>query len=505
MNCSPRRICEQTMPFDAFISYSSKDKIAADTCCAVLEKAGVRCWIAPRDVKPGSEYGTAIIDGIGQSRLMVLIFSSSANDSSQIRREIERAVSKSMPIIPVRIEEVTPTKSMEYFLGAIHWLDALTPPIEKHFQQLSETVKAILEVDASTGSTEHDETARKPPAQKRDRNTTMSNGSADLRNRAGALASPPSRPLLIAVPLVAAAVLLTAGIWFSLRQPAPTVVQAPSRSALKPKESFKDCDKCPEMVVMPAGSFTMGSPESERTPIAAAWANYGITPGTLTTNMPLSSEGPQHKATIAQPLAVGRFAVTFDQWDACVDDGGCNAYHPSDQGWGRGTRPVVNVSWDEAKAYVGWLSRRTAKNYRLLSEAEREYMTRAATTTPFWWGSTFSTDQANYNGTRTYNNQPVGENRQKTLPVDFFAPNPWGFYQVSGNSYDWVEDCIHDDYFGAPVDGSAWSADNCKGHVVRGGAWSSAPWNLRSAFRGWFPTNFRSSNHGLRVARPLAP
>jgi formylglycine-generating enzyme required for sulfatase activity len=307
------------------------------------------------------------------------------------------------------------------------------------------------------------------------------------------------------MPLVAAAVLLTAGIWFSLRQPAPTVVQAPSRSAPKPNESFKDCDKCPEMVVVPAGSFTMGSPESERAPIAAAWANYGITPGSLTTNMPLSSEGPQHKVTIAQPLAVGRFAVTFDQWDACGDDGGCNAYHPSDQGWGRGTRPVVNVSWDEAKAYVGWLSRRTAKNYRLLSEAEREYMTRAATTTPFWWGSTFSTDQANYNGTRTYDNQPVGENRQKTLPVDFFAPNPWGFYQVSGNSYDWIEDCIHDDYFGAPVDGSAWSADNCKGHVVRGGAWSSAPWNLRSAFRGWFPTNFRSSNHGFRVARPLAP
>jgi hypothetical protein len=156
------------MPFDAFISHSSRDKIAADTCCAMLEKAGVRCWIAPRDVKPGTEYGASIIDGIDQSRLMVLIFSSSANDSSQIRREIERAVSKSKPIIPVRIEEVTPTKSMEYFLGAIHWLDALTLPIEKHFQQLSETVKAILEVDSSTRRAANDETARKAPAQRRD-------------------------------------------------------------------------------------------------------------------------------------------------------------------------------------------------------------------------------------------------------------------------------------------------------------------------------------------------
>jgi hypothetical protein len=158
------------MPFDAFISYSSKDKITADACCAVLEGAGVRCWIAPRDVRPGTEYGTAIIDGIEQSRLMVLIFSWSSNNSSQIHREIERAVSKGMPIIPVRIEEVVPTKSMEYFLGAIHWLDALTPPIEKHLQQLSETVKAILQV-ASTRSISMDGSARRAPAREPDQGT----------------------------------------------------------------------------------------------------------------------------------------------------------------------------------------------------------------------------------------------------------------------------------------------------------------------------------------------
>src|ERR1700688_2351317 len=139
---------EQTMPFDAFISYSSKDKTTADACCAVLEGAGVRCWIAPRDVRPGTEYGAAIIDGIDQCRVMVLIFSSNANNSNQIHREIERAVSKGMPIIPMRIEDVAPTKSMEYFLGAIHWLDALTAPIEKHLQQLSGTVKALLPIDA---------------------------------------------------------------------------------------------------------------------------------------------------------------------------------------------------------------------------------------------------------------------------------------------------------------------------------------------------------------------
>ena len=135
-----------SIAFDVFISYSSRDKTAADAACATLEAAGVRCWIAPRDIRPGGEYGAAIIDAIDQCRVMVLIFSASANDSHQIHREIERAVSKSVPIVPVRIEEVVPTKSLEYFLGAIHWLDALSPPLENHLQQLADTVKALLQV-----------------------------------------------------------------------------------------------------------------------------------------------------------------------------------------------------------------------------------------------------------------------------------------------------------------------------------------------------------------------
>jgi formylglycine-generating enzyme required for sulfatase activity len=282
-------------------------------------------------------------------------------------------------------------------------------------------------------------------------------------------------------------------------------LSAAAERSLKSKNSFRECDKCPEMMVVPAGSFTMGSSESERAEVVAAYAAYGIVIGSFTTSPPVSSEGPQHQVTIARPVAVGRFAVTFDEWDACVDDGGCNGYRPSDQRWGRGSRPVINVNWDDAEAYVAWLSRKTGKGYRLLSEAEWEYMARAGTTTPFWWGSSFSTNQANYNGNRTYLNQPTGQNRQQTLPVASFSPNPWGFYQVHGNSYDWVEDCFHDDYYGAPPDGSAWTTEkNCKGHVVRGGAWSSAPWNLRSAFRGWFPANSRTSNLGFRMARTLA-
>jgi hypothetical protein len=137
------------MDFDVFISYSSKDKPAADAACAFLEAAGIRCWIAPRDVMPGGEYGAAIVDAIERARVMALIFSSNANQSAQIRREIERAVKKGVTIIPIRIEEVEPTQSMEYFLGAIHWLDALTPPLERHLQHLAETIKAMLAARAA--------------------------------------------------------------------------------------------------------------------------------------------------------------------------------------------------------------------------------------------------------------------------------------------------------------------------------------------------------------------
>jgi hypothetical protein len=135
------------MRFDTFISYSSADKATADAVCAKLEGIGIRCWIAPRDVVPGREYAAAIIDAIDCCSVMVLIFSADANKSPQIHREIEHAASKGKPIIPLRIEEVIPTESMEYFLGGIHWLDALTPPLERHLQRLAETVEAILRVD----------------------------------------------------------------------------------------------------------------------------------------------------------------------------------------------------------------------------------------------------------------------------------------------------------------------------------------------------------------------
>jgi formylglycine-generating enzyme required for sulfatase activity len=270
--------------------------------------------------------------------------------------------------------------------------------------------------------------------------------------------------------------------------PSPNVeLLSPARErTFQPKESFKECANCPVMVVMPAGSFTMGSPETE----------LGRK----------DNESPQHKITFVQKFAVGRFSVTFDEWDACVADGGCNGYTPPDQGWGRGRRPVINVSWNEAQAYLSWLSRKTGKTYRLLSEAEREYVTRAGTTTPFWWGSSISTSQANYNGNYTYGDDGTrGEFRNETVPVDTFAPNPWGLYQLHGNVSEWTEDCWHDNYRDAPTDGSAWTDTDCRQRVRRGGSVGSPPQVLRSAFRLSNPAVNGQPFIGFRVARTLAP
>jgi formylglycine-generating enzyme required for sulfatase activity len=268
--------------------------------------------------------------------------------------------------------------------------------------------------------------------------------------------------------------------------PSGVVPLSPDRErALKPKDVFKEFAKGPEMVVVPAGSFTMGSPAREE--------------GRF------DDEGPQHTVTIGRPFAVGRFAVTFDEWDACVADGGGNGHKPSDQGWGRGRRPVINVSWEDATAYAAWLSRKTGKTYRLLSEAEWEYVARAGTTTPFWWGASISPKQANYDGNYTYGNGPKGEYRQRTLPVDSFDPNPWGLYQVHGNVWEWTQDCWNGSYAGAPSDGSAWTTGDCGRRVVRGGSWKFSPQYLRSACRSGFSTDFRVVNLGFRVGRTLTP
>jgi formylglycine-generating enzyme required for sulfatase activity len=233
------------------------------------------------------------------------------------------------------------------------------------------------------------------------------------------------------------------------------------------------------MIVVPAGSFTIGSPTNEP----------GRSP----------AEGPQHMVTFARQFAVGQFEVTFDEWDACVADGGCNGYKPGDQGWGRGRQPVIFVSWNDAKTYVAWLSKKTGKTYRLLTEAENEYATRAGTQTAFPWGNDLGKNNANCNGCGSQ------WDKKQTAPVGSLPANDFGLYDMVGNVWEWTEDCYHNGYNGAPSDGLAWTSGDCRQHVVRGGSWASNPMSLRSAGRWGNSTDYRNDLLGFRVGRTLLP
>jgi formylglycine-generating enzyme required for sulfatase activity len=253
--------------------------------------------------------------------------------------------------------------------------------------------------------------------------------------------------------------------------------EAVGQSLKSGQSSFTDCaTDCPEMVVIPAGSFAMGSPPDE--------------PGRQLT------EAPQHNVTIAKPFAVAKFEVTFAGWDACAAQGDCIA-QVDDHSWGRDRQPVINVSWNDAQRYVAWLAKRTGKTYRLLTEAEYEYAARAGTQTAYPWGDDIGTNNANCVGcgSRWDTEQPA--------PVGSFAPNQFGLYDMVGNVWEWVADCLHEDYSHAPVDGSAWMTEDCGHHRLRGGSWASFADEIRSANRGRSATADRLDIISFRVGRSL--
>jgi formylglycine-generating enzyme required for sulfatase activity len=206
-------------------------------------------------------------------------------------------------------------------------------------------------------------------------------------------------------------------------------------------------------------------------------------------------ENPMHRVTISKPFAVGRHEVTFNEWDQCVDEGGCK-YRPDDREWGRGDRPVINVSWLDAKAFTTWLSQKTGKTYRLPTEAEWEYAARAGTNSPYWWGRDVGSRQANCRECNT------GE-AQRTSPVGSYKPNPFGLYDTAGNAAEWIEDCWNDSYRGAPNNGSAWTSGQCRLRVLRGGAFDSQARYLRSMARFRYDTDVRYIANGFRVVREL--
>jgi formylglycine-generating enzyme required for sulfatase activity len=288
---------------------------------------------------------------------------------------------------------------------------------------------------------------------------------------------------------------LRAGVFLALSAAGLTAGQlTPSPQEPAPITAIRDCSECPELVVVPAGQFVMGSP-----------------PGEPDRD---DDEGPQHTVSISRPFAAGKYEVTFDEWDACVAAGGCAA--GEDDGWGRGRRPVIYVSYDQAIGYTEWVSNKTGKTYQLMTEAEWEYAARAGSQAARYWGA--MADRAcefeNVADAALEREKPNGwkdewgvhacdDGQARTAPVGAFKPNAFGLHDMLGSVSEWVADCYNKSYLGAPVDGRAWTTADCPRRVIRGGNWSHSPMGVRSANRNGDPPSLRNMIVGFRVARTL--
>jgi len=255
----------------------------------------------------------------------------------------------------------------------------------------------------------------------------------------------------------------------------PFVLAASEERALLPGARFQECASCPGMVIVPGGEFMMGSLAAEGR----------------------RSEQPQHKVVIERAFAVSRFELTFSQWDACIAHGGCT-HRPDDRGWGRGSFPVTDVSWDDARQYVAWLSKQTGRDYKLLSEAEWEYAARAGSKRRFPWGDDLGKGLANCPGAET----PWDD--KQPAPVGSFEANAFGLHDMIGNLWEWVEDSWHGNYSGAPSRGESWPAGDATKRVLRGGSYALTAGECYTAFRDFArPPEFRNYIFGIRVARTL--
>ncbi|MEW7977744.1 MAG: SUMF1/EgtB/PvdO family nonheme iron enzyme [Candidatus Sedimenticola endophacoides] len=230
-------------------------------------------------------------------------------------------------------------------------------------------------------------------------------------------------------------------------------------------EAQCQCPVMPAMVAIPGGGFTMGGHEE--------------------------NEKPRHTVTI-KPFRLGRYEVTFDEWDRCYQTGGCSR-NPGSEGWGRGQRPVINVSWNDVQDYIDWLNEKTDGEYRLPSEAEWEYAARAGSKGEYSWGNSINCSKANYG----YNDCGISE----TVEVGSYKKNAFGLYDMHGNVWEWTEDCWNGNYRGAPANGSAWKGGDCSDRMFRGGSWSDPPENLRAAYRNWTTRGNLGSNLGFRLAQ----
>jgi formylglycine-generating enzyme required for sulfatase activity len=506
-----------------FISYSRKDMAFADRLEPALKARGFEVLIDRGEIFAFEDWWKRIEALIGSADTVVFVLSPDAIASGVALKEVAYAASLNKRFAPIVYRPVEDSAAPE----ALRRLNFIFFDDPKRFDESAGRLADALETDISwiRQHTEYGESERRWAASGRPNGLLLQSPILDLaehwlvsrpRNapevtkeiqsyvvasRKRARTSQQVRRLtqtsiftlligiiLILVGLINQEYLIAEWRWYTVTLPYarkqvwPYVLSAANEHALKPGQSFKECAQaCPEMIVVPPGSFAMG--------------------GTMDISKPV------HTVTIAKPLAISKYQLTFADWDACVSAGGCDGYRPDDQGWGRGQQPIIDVNWADAQQYVTWLSQVTGRIYRLLSEAEYEYATRAGTTTEFPLGDDVDMFLPPNSTGAVANCDGCGSkwDGSQTAPVGSFSPNKFGLYDMPGNVFEWTEDCAHKNYNGAPTDGSPWIAEGvCSSRIVRGAGWDgSGAMYLRSESRIINSAFARNYDMGFRVARTL--
>jgi formylglycine-generating enzyme required for sulfatase activity len=501
-----------TEKLNVFISYSRRDVDFADRLANALSVRGFHVEIDRRDLPKLEDWERELQHLIQQCDTVVLVVSPNSLKSPVVNWEVDQVRLAGKRLAPIIIADVegVPVPPDVSRINYIYFTDAM--PFEQHVDELGQALNTdrawLMEHTRLSELARHwIECGRTKDSLIRGRDVKDAMAWAARRPREAPPITDAQREFLAASQVLearearwrryivaAVAALAVGGAGYSLwlargyamvlvarerDERRPQVLSEAAERALQPKDVFHECALCPTMVVVPPGEFVMGSPEDE--------------PGHD------RKEGPQHEVAIERSFAVSEFEVTFDEWAYCASFRSCQNQKRQDEGWGEGNRPVIKVSWDDARDYAAWLSTHTGRPYHLLSEAEWEYAARAGSKSAYSWGNDGGSGNADCDrcGSRW--------DKATTAPVGSFSANAFGLYDMHGNVWEWVEDCWHDTYDGAPSDGSAWTAscDKADQHVVRGGSWEDTVVDLRAAARYGGQTDIHTWVNGIRVARTL--
>jgi formylglycine-generating enzyme required for sulfatase activity len=517
-----------------FISYSRKDSTAfADELVAGLELASFAPFLDRHDIAAGEDWETRLGSLISEADTVVYVISPEAVKSERCGWEVTKTLTLSKRLIPIVYKPVSEADIPER-LSRLQFIRfdvgfGITRPLTELADALRQDIDWIREHTriadlaarwqararpSSILLRGEDLVAARAWAAKRNQEAPEITESQTAFLNASIAESRVvrQRQLLVLTAFgTLAAVIVVAFIgwinrsylgerwhWFTAIRPymqtqiLPYVLSSEAERSLKPGDTFRECAKdCPEMVVVPAGRFIMGSPTNE--------------------NGRDDDEGPQHEVNIQKAFAVSKLAVTNGYLNACVSVGNCPEHRD-----GRYWEAVTNVNWSDAKRYAAWLSQMTGKRYRLLSEAEYEYAARAGTQTVYPWGDEIGKGNANCNGCGSR-----WDRNALMAPAGSFGPNQFGLYDMLGTVFEWVEDCYHEDYNSAPTDGAAWittvtksfeqdtgfrySSGDCSRRRARGGSYMTKPASVRSGSRAWFTVVQEYDNLGFRLARTLTP